>query len=332
MTEFSKYYRDQIYSRNESKLKSLIKNQKLFNINLISFGNEVVAIFTRCDCEVNINKVKRSFKSKFDGRILKQEDLIEKKYIFVKILIDETLINLDDISIQESQVDLCIMVNLKDPIKSSISEIILELEKIVSTSTTGDYQNTKEGYSCLNCNKGKLENKKAIEVGHTFYLGTKYSEPFEANFKDRHDKLNTTKMGCFGIGVSRLVSAICESSHDSKGMVWPVSVSPFIFCILPIYTKQLEMNSDFESNILNIYSLINNEFKDEVILDDRKSISSGQKIKNATSIGYPYLIILGKQLTNEGLLEIHERKTGAISFIHIDNFKADFLGSLQLDV
>ena len=142
---------------------------------------------------------------------------------------------------------------------------------------------------------------KGIEVGHIFYFGDKYSKPMKASV-DFNGKKEFVKMGSYGIGVSRLVGAIIEAKYDDKNeiMKWPISVSPYDCCILPIINKN--DNSNLEKAI-KIYNELKNKNLDVLIDDTDENLSS--KMKKFNLIGIPYQIIIGKNF-NEQNIEFKE--------------------------
>ncbi|KAJ3261821.1 hypothetical protein HK103_004772 [Boothiomyces macroporosus] len=175
-----------------------------------------------------------------------------------------------------------------------------------------DLVEIKEGDGCSSCKNGILGTERAIEVGHTFYLGTKYSSSLKATFKDTTQKNVLFEMGCYGIGVSRLVSAIIEASHDRHGMIWPTPIAPYKVCVVPVYDKcNREMNKDMEKILSQLVYNMNPHSIHDVALDDR-DVSFGFKMKDAQLMGYPYVIVAGQAFLEKGVLEIHERKGGNI--------------------
>ncbi|MCM8816145.1 MAG: proline--tRNA ligase [Candidatus Omnitrophica bacterium] len=141
-----------------------------------------------------------------------------------------------------------------------------------------------------------------LEIGHIFKLGTDYSEKLNVLYMDKDGKQKPVVMGCYGIGVSRVVAAIIEGSHDEKGIIWPLSVAPFVAIIVPVNmadNKQVEIAN-------NLYDELRTE-KIDVLFDDREE-SAGVKFADADLLGIPYRITLGRKLT-QGKIEILERKT-----------------------
>ena len=155
--------------------------------------------------------------------------------------------------------------------------------------------------SCPKC-KLKLEKINCIEVGHIFKLGTKYSSALGANFLDGNGKLNPIIMGCYGIGVSRLISAIIEQNYDEFGIIWPDEIMPYKAVILPLDVTN--------KKIMKLASEIYNELKEgsaEVLLDDRDE-RAGVKFKDADLIGIGLEVIIGKEYLDNGNVELKIRR------------------------
>ncbi len=160
----------------------------------------------------------------------------------------------------------------------------------------------QEGDVC-DCCGGELTYTKGIEAGHIFQLGTKYSSAMGANFLDANGKSQPFIMGCYGIGVSRLVAAVIEQNHDEKGCMWTKETAPFVAEVIVSNGKKEE-----EQEAANkIYAELKSNGIDTVI-DDRVKERFGFKMKDFELIGFPYAIIVGKKLA-DGLVEICDRKT-----------------------
>jgi prolyl-tRNA synthetase len=148
----------------------------------------------------------------------------------------------------------------------------------------------------------KGEKINAIEIGHIFKLGTKYSTALEANFLDSHGKLNPIIMGCYGIGVSRLIAAVIEQNNDSDGIIWPVEVSPYKAVILALDVA----DGEIMRTASEIYQALQNNGI-EPLLDDRDE-RPGVKFKDADLIGIPIIITLGKKTLKEQKIEVRGRR------------------------
>lgn len=173
-----------------------------------------------------------------------------------------------------------------------------------------DVYNEEEALARKN---GQLKQHKSIEVGHIFYYGTKYAEAMKITVMDATGKAIYPHGGCYGIGVSRLVAAIIEASHDDKGIIWPKAVSPFDLSLL-----NLHINDDQCSKICDqLYTTFSN-LGLEVLYDDSKA-SPGYKFSTHELIGIPKTIIVGAKLAKEGRVELKDRKTNNITELDLDS-------------
>jgi len=174
----------------------------------------------------------------------------------------------------------------------------------------GDISEVKNGDLCPKCGN-PIKITKGIEVGHIFKLGDVYSKPMKAEFLDENGKSKPFIMGCYGIGVSRLVAATIEQNHDEFGMIWTKEIAPFLVDII-IGDIKKEEQVEFAENLYK-------KLKDKnikVILDDRKE-RFGPKIKDFELIGFPYAVVIGKKL-KDGIVEIRKRDTLEKIEIHKD--------------
>jgi prolyl-tRNA synthetase len=165
---------------------------------------------------------------------------------------------------------------------------------------THDLRNAIANDPCPRCD-GTLETVHGIEVGHVFKLGTKYSESLDAVFLDREEKKHPIIMGCYGIGVSRVVAAIVETCHDDGGIIWPKSVAPYTVELIPLNIK----DEDTMTAANKIYDELSAAGID-VLMDDRDQ-RPGFKFKDADLIGLPIRVIIGGKGLKEGNAEIKLR-------------------------
>ena len=152
---------------------------------------------------------------------------------------------------------------------------------------------------------GVVDHAKGIEVGHVFKLGTKYSEAMNATFLDELQKKKPLIMGCYGIGISRVVMAVIEQNNDENGMIWPKSIAPFDIHVIPVDVKKVEQVEAAEK----IYSDLKTIGFD-VLMDDRKE-RAGVKFSDSDLIGLPIRITVGRGIS-EGRVEIKIRQTGEV--------------------
>ena len=165
-----------------------------------------------------------------------------------------------------------------------------------------DLRNVVEGDRSP-CGQGTLKLQRGIEVGHVFYLGTKYSEALNATFLDETGKPQVLEMGCYGIGVTRLVGAAIEQGHDDKGIIWPDSIAPFTTVICPMgYAKSEAVRAEAD----RIYGELKAAGVD-VILDDR-DMRPGVMFADWELIGVPHRIVIGDRGLKTGEVEYAHRK------------------------
>ena len=156
--------------------------------------------------------------------------------------------------------------------------------------------------------KGILEVKKGIEVGHIFQLGKLYSENMNATVLDETGKAKNMFMGCYGIGISRIVAAAIEQNNDEKGIIWPKTIAPFDINVI---TSGADQDSNIEITAKKIYHELR-EKGFEVIFDDRDD-GFGKKIKDAELVGIPTTVIFGKNFSQNNEVEIIFRNGEKIS-------------------
>ena len=163
--------------------------------------------------------------------------------------------------------------------------------------------------------KGKLMIKRGIEVGHIFQLGQKYSEKMSVSIKDSSGKGIDVFMGCYGVGVSRIVAAAIEQNHDDKGIIWPYAIAPFHVNVICLDPKKEEVLKECES----VYQIIKDAGHD-VLLDDR-DIRAGQKFTDNEILGIPYSIVIGPKNFSNNRFEFVSRKTNEKLDLNIDEIK-----------
>jgi prolyl-tRNA synthetase len=143
---------------------------------------------------------------------------------------------------------------------------------------------------CPRCQNGKIKFGKAIEIGNIFDLGTRFSDSFDLKFIDRDGTLKPVFMGCYGIGVSRILGALVEIYHDKDGIIWPKSVAPFQIhlAVLDNNNQEIKIKAD------NLYQKLI-EIGYEVLYDDRDNVSPGEKLTDADLIGIPIRLVISKK-------------------------------------
>ena len=168
----------------------------------------------------------------------------------------------------------------------------------------------KEGKQC-ELGHGSLKKVKVIEVGNIFPLKTKFSEVFDLTYKDKNGKDQLVVMGCYGIGISRLMGTIVEVHHDDKGIIWPESVAPFMVHIVGLDMDDKSVADRAEK----VYKLLLAEGI-ETLIDDRQNLSAGEKFADCDLIGIPYRVVISKKPGEK--LEVKKRSEKETSFVSLD--------------
>ncbi len=168
---------------------------------------------------------------------------------------------------------------------------------------TADIRNVVEGDPSPD-GAGRLKFARGIEVGHIFQLGDKYSKAMNAVVLDQNGKSVAMKMGCYGIGVSRIVGAAIEQNHDDKGIIWPAAIAPFQVIVLPMNMHKSER---VKTTAQQLYESLQKAGM-EVLLDDRK-IRPGAMFADAELLGIPWHVIIGDRSLDRGEIELKSRKT-----------------------
>lgn len=190
----------------------------------------------------------------------------------------------------ENETNMIIGANKKDYHLVGINVVNLNKERFK------DLAAVKEHDLCPKC-QHKLKQSKGIEVGHIFKLGNKYSKAMNASYLDENGKAQFFTMGCYGMGVSRLVAVAIEASHDEKGCIWNKTLAPFVLDIIVSNIK--------DTKAMEFAEQIYTHFKDKEILFDDRNERFGVKINDFELMGFPYALVIGKGLENDEVELIH---------------------------
>jgi prolyl-tRNA synthetase len=191
----------------------------------------------------------------------------------------------------------------------------VDIERDIRPDSWADLRTVQKGEACPNCEPGVLDIFKAMEIGHIFKLGTKYSESMGARVLTQEGKEVPVVMGSYGIGVERIMSAAVEQSHDADGIVWPRAIAPFDVIVTVTNVKQKEITDAGEQ----LYERLRRAGL-EVLLDDRDE-RAGVKFKDADLIGVPFRVTVGKKV-NEGKVELFDRATKQSEDVGLDEVVA----------
>jgi prolyl-tRNA synthetase len=178
----------------------------------------------------------------------------------------------------------------------------VDIERDIEVDLWADLRTVTSGEACPRCDSGTLEVYKAMEIGHIFKLGTKYSESMGATVLTKDGKPVPIVMGSYGIGIERIITAAVEQNYDENGIIWPKTLAPFhvVVTITNVKDEKLREAGD------QLYQELQHAGLD-VLLDDRDE-RAGVKFKDADLIGIPYRITLGKKIT-DGMVELFDRRT-----------------------
>ena len=169
--------------------------------------------------------------------------------------------------------------------------------------------------------KGEIRFKRGIEVGHIFQLGDKYSKSMNATVLDASGKAVVMQMGCYGMGVTRLVGAIIEQNHDESGIIWPESIAPFSVIVIPINAHKSEQ---VRATAESLYAELMGKGV-EVLLDDREDVRPGAKFADAELMGIPHRVVIGDRGLDKGVVEYVNRREGNNKDLTLDQVRALFL-------
>ena len=187
-----------------------------------------------------------------------------------------------------------------------------------------------ENPKCPECAGTDFDENKAVEVGNIFKLSTKYSLPFDLKFRDKDGQEKSVIMGCFGIGLGRLMAAVAEVNHDEKGIVWPKSVAPFLVHLIQIGNspKLNKIVKKFYADLSRPRLVSGRGFSTksgqnssiEILYDDRQEKTAGEKFAEADLIGIPYRVVISEKTIKAGSIEVKERSKNQSKLVKINKF------------
>ena len=288
-----------LYTPNVGTIKDLEDNYNIKAVDTVKTliykaDDKFVALMIRGDHEVNEEKVQRllGVKELVMASIEEDEKITGAKVGFagpigldIEIIMDNAVLNMRNFLVGANKSDYhYINVNLSD----------FRYDRVA------DIRNVTEEDVCPKCGE-KLVFKRGIEVGNTFKLGTKYSESMGLYYADEENKLKPVVMGCYGIGIARILAAVVEQNHDDNGMILPKEIAPYEVSIVIANTKdevQVRLANELYDKLCDLGI--------EVLLDDRDE-RAGVKFKDMDLIGVPKRIVVGK-MASEGVVEYKERQ------------------------
>ena len=273
-----------------------VEAQAIFKTILYMADDQPVAVVVRGDHEVNETKVKSALDAQSLELATAEQAVDLGMHLGFAGPVGLKVPILADTAVWEAREGIA-GANVPD---SHVAHVVPGRD--FSAEQVGDFRNVQAGEACPHCEAGQLQLYRGIEVGHVFKLGTKYSEALNARYLDRQGREQTVIMGCYGIGISRLLATIAEQHHDEQGILWPDGITPFQVHVIPVSIK------DEEQLCLarELYAELRSKGF-EVLLDDRDE-RPGVKFKDADLIGSPVRIIVGKA-AGEGNVEYSDRQS-----------------------
>ena len=201
--------------------------------------------------------------------------------------------------------------------KDDFHTLNLNWERDVRATAVEDIRDVVEGDPSPD-GKGKIMFKRGIEVGHIFQLGDKYSKSMNATVLDASGKAVVMQMGCYGMGVTRLVGAVIEQNHDENGIIWPESLAPFRVIVIPINAHKSEK---VRTTAESLYAELTAKGV-EVLLDDREDVRPGAKFADAELTGIPHRVVIGDRGLDNGVVEYVSRRDGNNQDLTLDQVRA----------
>jgi len=195
----------------------------------------------------------------------------------------------------------------------------VDLRRDVKAEAYADLRNITEADKCPRCG-GAIRLRRGIEVGHVFKLGLKYSQAMNATFLDENGREQVMVMGCYGIGVSRIVASAIEQNHDDDGIKFPPSIAPYEVSLLSLAGKDPEVAEAADK----LYAELTRQGI-EVLYDDRDE-RPGVKFKDADLLGMPMQLVLGGKGLKNGIIEAKDRRSGEKRELKLADFAAEFAG------
>lgn len=282
-------------------------------------GHQLIALIVRGDHELNEIKAEKIAEVASPLVFATEEEIravvgagagsLGPVNLTIPVVIDRTVANLSDFASG---------ANIDDKHYFGIN-----WERDLPLAQIADLRNVVEGDPSP-CGKGTLQIKRGIEVGHIFQLGTKYSQAMNATVQGEDGRPQVMTMGCYGIGVSRVVAAAIEQNHDDRGIIWPAQIAPFQVAIVPMNMQKSEAVQAYAQQL---YRTLQQQGV-EVIFDDRKE-RPGVMFADMELIGVPHTIVIGEKNLLNGELEYKNRSSGEKQMIAKDQVLAFLVQQLS---
>ena len=288
------------------------KPHQMLKTLIYTADDKPIAVLIRGDHEANDNKIRRAVGAK--KLALAEPELVEQVTGApvgfagpVGLKMDVPLWADDDVA---GMANMIVGANEGDH-----HYVGANLERDFTVTKFADLRNAAAGDPSPRSD-GKLELRHAIEIGHVFKLGTKYSEALNAKFLDAKEQQHTIIMGCYGIGVNRILASLIETKSDANGIVWPMSLAPYEVVVSPVNVNEAEVSAASDKLYDQLKAL-----GVDVLYDDRDQ-RPGVKFKDADLVGIPLRIVVGGRNLKDGKLELKWRAKETADMISVEGAAA----------
>jgi prolyl-tRNA synthetase len=285
--------------------------EKLVKTLIYKADASVIAVLLRGDHEANETKIKNYLKAAAlelaDPKTI--EDVTRAPVGF------SGPVGLRDIRIIADNAVGCMANFITGANKKDTHLINVNILRDFETKEFADLRMITKDDGCPACGK-PVDVKQAIEIGHTFKLGTKYSDALGAKVLDKDGKELSAIMGCYGIGVTRILAGVIESNNDKDGIVWPLSIAPYQAIIIALNMDDKKVKEVSEALYAKLLKA-----GVEVLFDDRNE-TAGVKFKDADLIGIPVKIVVGARNAKKEIVEVKDRKSGVITEVAVKDIEA----------
>jgi prolyl-tRNA synthetase len=321
--------REEVLIVNNNTIADIVKSfhipiKKFIKVTIYITNNKPIIVLVRGDHEINETKLKKVLKT--NNILLANIQTIKNLNLAIGFLGPVGLSNIKIIA------DLSV-IEIKNAISGANKDnyYIKNINYIrdYNVDIIADIRKFTEHDLCPQCQQYKLHTSKGIEIGHTFKLGTHYSKLMNGTYINHNGINSFLLMGCYGIGITRIIMAVIEQYHDKDGIIWPDSIAPFQVIIIPInHNNTLVVNKTIKC----IYDQLCKE-KLDVLIDDRKDISISNRLKDSDLMGIPYRIIINAKYITQQLVELRVRRQhiNNVQMVHINTITNNILNSLEKD-
>ena len=303
---------EEIYTPSIKTIDQLTSHLEIADYNTLKTvlyfsDGEVILVTLRGDLEVNEVKLKNLLHSNLLRLATEEESVnagLHPGYVSILGINNLTTVADDSISLGANFV---VGANKPDYHLTNVN-----YPRDFTPTLIADIATAQDGHACINCNS-HLRSCKGIEIGHIFKLGTFYANKFDASFLDQNGALTDIIMGCYGIGIGRLLAASIECNNDEDGIIFPKSISPYQVHLLALNTQDEEVTKVATS----IYEDMTAKGI-EVLYDDRPE-TAGVKFKDADLLGFPFRIVVSNRNLKEGSVELKNRASSDTSLQTIES-------------